>query len=402
MANPRTLEILERLIAFPTVSHDSNLDLIDWVQALLDGAGFVTTRIASAQADKAGLFALIGPEKGPENGPESEPGNGGVCLSAHSDVVPVSGQPWTRPPFTLSRDGARVYGRGTTDMKGFLASALAMAETAHSHGLRAPLSLCLSYDEEVGCQGIREMLPALGPLIGRPDVVIVGEPTGMQVALGHKGKTAFELTCHGEAGHSALAPRFTNAIHVATDLIGALRDWQNALAAGPQDPAYEVPFSTVHVGKITGGQALNMVPEMASLSVEVRSLPHIAPAEVAQTLAQICAEISARHPAVPPISLTEIATYPGLDTAPDAPVARWAARLGTTPGDPQAVTGPPGHTKVAFGTEAGFFAQLGLPTVVIGPGEMSRDGHKPDEGLSLQQLAACDAMMARILESLRG
>ncbi|MFT5866379.1 MAG: acetylornithine deacetylase, partial [Gammaproteobacteria bacterium] len=208
MPSNRTLEILGTLVAFPTVSRDSNLDLIDWVQDLLQTAGFEVTRIWSPDRTKAGLFARIGPDV-----------EGGVCLSAHTDVVPVDGQVWTRPPFELTDEGSRVFGRGTTDMKGFLASALALAERIGASALSAPLTLSISYDEEIGCVGIRHMMPELKKLIGKPRLVIVGEPTSMQVATGHKGKAAFRITCHGQAGHSALAPQFVNAIHVAADFV---------------------------------------------------------------------------------------------------------------------------------------------------------------------------------------
>ena len=184
----RTLEILDKLVAFPTVSRDSNLDLIGWVQDLLQTAGFDVTRIWSPDRTKAGLFARIGPGT-----------QGGVCLSAHTDVVPVDGQTWRRLPFQLTDEGERVYGRGTTDMKGFLASALVMAERAGTVPLSTPLSLCISYDEEIGCVGIRQMMPELNQLIGKPRLVIVGEPTSMQVATGHKGKTTLKVTCHGQA-----------------------------------------------------------------------------------------------------------------------------------------------------------------------------------------------------------
>jgi len=183
----RTLELLDHLIAYPTVSQNSNLDLIDWAESHLRDWGFDVTRIWSPDRTKAGLFARIGPKV-----------DGGICLSGHTDVVPVEGQHWTHPHFTLSHVGDRVYGRGSTDMKGFVASALAIAEQAGKHTLKAPLSLVLSYDEEIGCVGIREMLPQLTPLLGKPDLVIVGEPTSMQIAIGHKGKAALSVTCGTE------------------------------------------------------------------------------------------------------------------------------------------------------------------------------------------------------------
>ena len=375
----RTLEILDRLVAFPTVSRDSNLDLIDWVQDLLKTAGFDVTRIWSPDRLKAGLFARIGPKI-----------DGGICLSAHTDVVPVDGQVWTRPPFKLTDEGDRVFGRGTTDMKGFLASALALAERAGVAKLSAPLSLSISYDEEIGCVGIRQMMPELKDLIGKPRIVIVGEPTSMKVATGHKGKAAFKVTCHGQAGHSALAPQFVNAIHVASDFIYQIRGLQDKLAAGPQDPAYNIPYSTVHIGKISGGRALNIVPDNAQLDMEFRHLVEVSADLIQHEIEDIAKHVSNAYPQVSPITIDSINAYPGLQIDPSDANVVWATKLA------EAI----GSTKVPFGTEAGFFMNLGLTTVVTGPGNMATDGHQPDEGLSKVDLITCDVMLNNILGEL--
>ena len=375
----RTLEILDRLVAFPTVSRDSNLDLIDWVQDLLKTAGFDVTRIWSPDLLKAGLFARIGPKI-----------DGGICLSAHTDVVPVDGQVWTRPPFKLTDEGDRVFGRGTTDMKGFLASALALAERAGAAKLSAPLSLSISYDEEIGCVGIRQMMPELEKLIGKPRIVIVGEPTSMKVATGHKGKAAFKVTCHGQAGHSALAPQFVNAIHVASDFIYQIRGLQDKLAAGPQDPAYNIPYSTVHIGKISGGRALNIVPDNAQLDMEFRHLVEVSADLIQHEIEDIAKHVSNAYPQVSPITIDSINAYPGLQIDPSDANVVWATKLA------EAI----GSTKVPFGTEAGFFMNLGLTTVVTGPGNMATDGHQPDEGLSKVDLITCDVMLNNILGEL--
>ena len=375
----RTLQLLEKLIAFPTVSRESNLDLIDWVQDLLQGAGFKVTRIWSPERTKAGLFATIGPDA-----------PGGVCLSAHTDVVPVDGQVWTRPPFSLTEEGDRVFGRGTTDMKGFLASALALAERIGKTPLFAPLSLSISYDEEIGCVGIRQMMPELRQLIGKPRIVIVGEPTSMQVASGHKGKTALKVTCHGQAGHSALAPQFVNAIHVAADFVHQIRKLQDRLASGPHDDAYSIPYSTVHVGEIHGGRALNIVPETAVLDMEFRHLVETPAQNIQRDIEDVAKHVSAAHQSAPPVTVEVINAYPGLNSDPTDTTVAWAHTM----------AGNLGITKVPFGTEAGFFAELGLQTVVIGPGDMASDGHKPDEGLTKTDLFECDAMMENISNAL--
>ncbi len=377
----RTIEILERLIAFDTVSANSNLGCIDYIEDFLAARGFSITRAPSPDGAKAGLFASLGPE------------GAGVVLSAHTDVVPVAGQPWTRDPFRLTGDGDRLYGRGTTDMKGFLATMLAAADRATGAPLREPLRLAISYDEEIGCVGIRNMLGAAAAL-GRPRACIVGEPTGMKVATGHKGKAAFRATCHGRAGHSALAPKFVNALHIAADLVTALRGLQSDLAAnGARDEAYDVPYSTIHVGRLVGGAALNIVPETAEIDFEIR---HLAADDAGDIFRRIDAEaerIAAPYRATDAaagVTLVQVNAYPGLGAEEDAPVVVWARRM----------AGSDEPLKVPFGTEAGYFDGLGVPTIVCGPGDMAGQGHKADEYVTRDQLAACDRMMDRVIDDL--
>ncbi len=376
-----TLALLDRLIAFPTVSAASNLDLITFVRAFLAERGFAVTLIPDATGLKAGLYAELGPS------------GAGVLLSAHTDVVPVTGQDWTRDPFRLTRDGDRLYGRGTTDMKGFIASVLALADRAAHAPLRAPFKIVLSYDEEIGCTGLRDMLGVLTPLIGQPRACIVGEPTEMQVAIGHKGKAALRAICTGQSGHSALAPQFVNALHLATDFVLALRALQDDLAwRGAQDAAYAVPYSTVHAGMMTGGTALNIVPNAATVDLEYRYLP--ADAEtLAARIADAAQGVAAPYRAMfagAQIAITEVNHYPGLAVAEDADVVTLLKRL----------SGNNGVAKVPFGTEAGYFAQLGIPTAVCGPGSMAGQGHQPDEYITLEALQECDRMMDRLLEDL--
>lgn len=361
--------ILARLIGFDTVSERSNLALIDWVEAFLTEAGFAVTRIAApsgAGAPKAGLLARFGT------------GPGGVLYSAHSDVVPVAGQRWSLEPFALTRRGDRYYGRGTTDMKGFLACVLALAETLRAAPPLRPVLIALSWDEEIGCRGIPEMIGHVLPRLGRPDLCVIGEPSGMRLGIGHKGKASYQALCHGEAGHSALAPRFCNALHLAADLIGALRAEQALQAAtGPQDPLYDVPYATVHAGRMQGGVALNIVPEHAEVSFEIR---HLAAQDPDALLRRILAGLPEG------IVVTQTGRYPGLDADPTAPAI---ARLATLLPDPAPI-------KVSYGTEAGFFAALGLPSVVCGPGDMA-DGHQPDESISLAQVQLCAEVIGRLV-----
>ena len=376
----QTLDILERLIAFPTMSSQSNLDLIDCTQPLLQNAGFEVTRIPSACGEKAGLFARIGPNV-----------DGGICLSGHTDVVPTDGQNWTRDPFRMARSQTHVFGRGTTDMKGFVASALALAQRIDAETLSAPLSIVLSYDEEVGCVGIKDMLPKLTPLLGRPRLVIVGEPTSMQVAVGHKGKNTLRVKFCGQAGHSALAPKFVNAIDVAARFVVAMSDLQKRVAKGPADAEYDIPYSTIHVGKFQGGRAVNIVADETAIDMEVRSVCPSAGEEILSEIHAIASSMEDREGA--DVLVSETNAYPGLSPIQDQASLNTAMKLACATD----------RVKVAFGTEAGCFAGLGLNTFVIGPGDMATDGHKPDEALALAQLSECDLMMDRIaLELSRG
>lgn len=381
--HPKTLDILERLVAFRTVSAKSNLALIDHAEGLLAEAGFETQRLPDPELAKSGLVARIGPD-----------GPGGVLLSAHSDVVPVEGQAWTRPPFEMTPEGDRLYGRGTTDMKGYLASMLSLAGRVDAQTLKQPLMLIISYDEEIGCQGIRKMLPAFKDLGWSPELCIVGEPTSMRPATGHKGKAALRATCHGQAGHSALAPKYVNALHLAAEFITALQAIQCDYAASDaQDSAYDVPYSTVHAGTLHGGTALNIVPQQAVIDFELRHLPQDVLPDFLNRLTsetdRICAPYR-KHFAGAGIDIEVTNTYPGLDISSGHPAVQRVTRL----------CGSDELTKVAFGTEAGFFAGMGLPTLVCGPGSMEAQGHKADEYVTLAQLGQCDAMMDRLAAEL--
>lgn len=375
----RSLDILERLVGFDTVSAKSNLGLVDYAQTLLADAGFQVHRVPDGSGQKAGLFATLGPA------------GRGVLLSAHSDVVPVAGQDWTRDPFALSREDDRVYGRGTTDMKGYLACVLAMAERAGRVRLAEPLKIALSYDEEVGCLGIQHMIGALDRTIGRPRACFVGEPTQMQVAIGHKGKAALSAEFCGTGGHSALAPQFLNALHLAGDFMSELRRLQDALATtGARDMAYDIPYSTVHIGQLSGGMALNIVPDRARMRFEVRHLATDGLSDILARIETAAHRVQAGHQTQFPgakICVSQDNSYPGLDVPPEAEVVTLAKQLVQSNRT----------TKVAFGTEAGVFDALGIPTVVCGPGSMEGQGHKADEYIGLDQLAACDQMLDRLL-----
>jgi acetylornithine deacetylase len=379
----KTLEILEKLIAFDTVSHRSNLDLIEYVHTLLTDAGADVTLIKNAEETKANLYATIGPKDRP-----------GVLLSGHTDVVPVAGQDWTKPPFALTQQDGRLYGRGTADMKGFLASALAVALDASTKSLKTPLHLALSYDEEIGCIGVRSLIDMLKNAPFRPLFCIIGEPTGMAVATGHKGKTALHADCIGKEAHSALAPTGLNAIHLAADFVTALRGIQAEIVeTGAKDTDYDVPYTTLHVGKIKGGVVVNIVPNLCTLDFEIRSMVEDKPSEILERMKSAAAKIveeARTHATEADIKITVTNTYPGLNTPTDADVVSFVKSL----------TGANGTIKVAFGTEGGLFNQdLDIPTVVCGPGSMAQ-GHKPDEYVSVEQLEKCDLTLRELVKRL--
>ncbi len=257
------LAYLEDLIAFPTISRDSNLDLIAYLQSKLAALGITSMQVPSEDGRKANLWATIGPE-----------GRPGIALSGHTDVVPVEGQAWTSDPFRLSRRDGKLYGRGSADMKGFIACCLAMAHKAAKTKLKTPIHFAFSYDEEIGCVGVRRLLDMLKDLPLRPRLCIVGEPTLMQAVTAHKGKLGFRVTAHGLEAHSSLAPIGVNAIYMATDLIGEIRAIQKEIEEhGGRDGDYDVAYTTLHVGKIAGGEVMNIVPNRASFDFEIRYLP---------------------------------------------------------------------------------------------------------------------------------
>jgi len=378
-----SVSLLKDLIAFPTVSRDSNLGLVDYVSRLLSEHGIASQLIKSEDGHKANLFATVGPQDRP-----------GIMLSGHTDVVPVDGQDWTVPPFEMTARDGKLFGRGAADMKGFVACALAAAIKAPERKLETPLHLAFSYDEEIGCIGVRSMIETLRLAEKRPLLCIVGEPTSMQVATGHKGKIGARAICRGREGHSALAPMALNAIHLGCDFVGALRDEQSRLErSGARDGDYDVPYSTVHVGKMNGGVALNIVPNLCQLDFEIRNVAGDNAADILERLeaeASRIAHNAKSKAAEADIEIQVFNTYPGLDTPTSSQAVAFVKSL----------VGANGTMKVAFGTEGGLFTRdLGTPTVVCGPGSMAQ-GHKPDEYVELDQMRRCDDMLLALLQRL--
>jgi acetylornithine deacetylase len=378
-----SLDLLKTLVAFDTTSRESNLHLIEFVRDYLERFDVPCELIYNEPRSKANLFATIGPADRP-----------GIVLSGHTDVVPVDGQPWTVAPFELTERDGKLYGRGTADMKGYIACVLALVPSLVNATLRLPVHIALSYDEEVGCLGVRSLLSELEKRPVKPMLCIIGEPTELKPVLGHKGKLAMRCDVHGEACHSAYAPLGVNAIEYAAELIGELGRIGNRLKAPEHhDARFDPPFSTVQTGVISGGKALNIVPADCRFDFEIRALPSHDPNEVAQELkAYAEQQVLRRMRAVSEqseIRFSELSAYPGLATDAHSEAAEMIA----------AFCGSRAFGTVAFGTEGGLFNAAGIPTVVCGPGSMDQ-GHKPDEFVSLEQLTACDAMLHRMLQSI--
>ncbi|MFQ6018622.1 MAG: acetylornithine deacetylase, partial [Kiloniellaceae bacterium] len=370
-----------RLVAFDTTSRNSNLELIHYVRDYLAGLGVRSHLTYDDDKRKANLYATLGPGD-----------KGGIALSGHTDVVPVDGQDWSGDPWTVAERDGRLYGRGSCDMKGFIAVALAHAPKFLARELERPIHLCLSYDEEVGCLGVPRLLEFLAAQPVRPMACIVGEPTDMKVTVGHKGRLSCRCRVRGLERHSALAPRGVNAIEAAAKVIARLAEMAARKAEeGPFDEDYDVPHSTVHTGVIEGGTALNIVPAECTFEFEFRCLEADDPqALLAEIQAYAHEELEPAMKAIAPqagFTWARESFFPGLDLDPDAEVVALV----------KALTGANTTGKVAFGTEAGLFQDSGIPAVICGPGSIEQ-AHKPDEFVSLEQVALCERFMSRLLD----
>ena len=379
-----SIELLDRLIAFPTVSRDSNLELIGYVGDYLSGFGIVSTLVHNEDGRKANLWATIGPSSIP-----------GIVLSGHTDVVPVEGQAWSSDPFRMSQRDGNFYGRGSADMKGFIACCLAMVPQAVKVGLKVPIHFAFSYDEEIGCVGVRRLLHMLKNAPVKPRLCIVGEPTLMQAVTAHKGKLGFRVTAHGLEAHSSLAPIGVNAIYMCADLIQDIRAIQAQIAEhGLRDGDYEVAYSTLHVGKMAGGEVMNIVPNRCSFDFEIRYLPEDDENEIVNRIKAAAEKIAATYRGVHPpagFEFMDLQSYPAMNTPVDSEAVKFV----------HALTGGNSTGKITFGTEGGLFQrELGTPAVVCGPGNIAV-AHKPDEYVSEAQIAQCDRMLAKLIERLR-
>lgn len=384
MTNSKAL--LAKLVELPTVSRGSNLDLIGYVEYYLDYQGVDHWRIESNDGTKANLLARIGPAVA-----------GGVVLSGHTDVVPVDGQPWTTDPFKLVEgSGGRLYGRGTCDMKGFIACALAAVPAWLQQDLKRPIYLALSYDEEIGCLGAPRLIETLMKEHPRPAAVIIGEPTQMRPVVAHKGSTNLRTTVTGREAHSSQITQGVSAIHIAARLVARIEGIMAELTAeGRVDESFNVAHSSLHVGKITGGTAINILARTCVFDWEIRHLPHDSVEELLDRVnayaQELEAEMRARCPETGITTELLTRTVPALaDTDNDAAIALCHALLDTNISE-----------AVAYVTEAGQFQRAGLPTVVCGPGSIAQ-AHQPDEYIEPEQLKAADDFMHLLGQRLAG
>jgi acetylornithine deacetylase len=377
-------EMLAKLVGFDTISSKSNLELIHWVQEYLEGHGIASELIHDPQKNKANLHAVIGPSDKP-----------GVMLSGHTDVVPVEGQAWDSDPFILREHDGLLHGRGTCDMKGFIAVALAKVPEMVKHQLATPLHFALSYDEEVGCLGAKDLAQHFDRMPVKPKLCIVGEPTDMKAITGHKGICQYDCAVHGKESHSSLAPYAVNAVESAAELVAYIRSVAKRMASeGPFNKQFDPPFTTVHTGVMKGGTAVNIVPNRCEFSFEVRSIPEVNAEDLVEEIRQYAfRNLEPRMKDIDPKTGFEFkpaAGIPAFDIANDDPAVAMVLAL----------SGANSTSKVSFATEAGIFHRVGIPTVVCGPGNIQQ-AHKPNEFISMDQLTKCGNFMDRLIEKTR-
>ena len=376
-------EMLARLVSFDTTSRDGNIPLIEFVESYLDGWDIPYFRVDYEAGKKTNLFASIGPDIA-----------GGIVLSGHTDVVPVDGQKWESNPFELVERDARLFGRGTCDMKGFIAVALALVPKFKAANLKTPIHLALSCDEEVGCKGVRPLVAHMRDHMKKPKLVIVGEPTSMQVVNAHKSAITFSTEVTGHEAHSSLTDQGVNAIMIAGELLGEInRIREDLTARGDPTGRFNPAYSTIHVGVIEGGTAKNIIPRKCSFQWETRLLPTADVNEVPQRFEKFSKSL---EPAMKKVASdvgilnTQTNAVPGLAPEENSPAEHLALHLAEANGT---------HA-VSYCAEAGLFQQIGIPAIICGPGSIEQ-AHKPDEYIDISEMQKCEAFMGRLLEHCR-
>ena len=370
MSEKNSIEILKKLVSFDTTSFKSNLDLIKFIENYLNDLNIKSELIYDETKNKANLFTTIGPNL-----------QGGIVLSGHTDVVPITKQNWTSDPFILTERDNKLFGRGSSDMKGFIAIVLSRVSAMVEKKLKKPIHLAFSYDEEIGCVGVHSLLDLIKKKSINPEFCIVGEPTSMEMVIGHKGKHAYDVKVDGLSCHSGQAPYGVNAINYASKLINYIEEINKEKSIkGPFDNEYEIPYSTLHTGLIKGGTILNIVPNLCQFEFEIRHLAEDDPLEIIQRIKQYTEELLIKEmhniSSITNIEINEKINYPGLNISESiSPVKQVKELLGNS-----------SHKKVIFGTEGGLFKrELNLPTIICGPGSIDQ-AHKPDEFISIKQI----------------
>lgn len=384
MANLTTIELLEKLIAFDTTSDRSNLPMIDFIEAYLNKQVVSALRFYDDSGKKANLYATIGPAN-----------QRGIILSGHTDTVPVTGQHWTKNPYQLTEQDGLLYGRGTSDMKGFVAAVLAAVPTIVAAKLAIPIHLAFSYDEEVGCIGVRSLIDYLSTQPVLPLGCIIGEPTSMKLTLSHKGKVALRVKVQGKSCHSGMSPFGVNAIHYANRLISFIEKKVTEYAQDSVlDERFQVPYTTMQVGVIKGGEALNIVPEHCIFDFEIRNIPADDPLLFITALKSQAKVVEKEMQAIDQQSQIEfewLTDYPGLSMSAEEPFVQMI--MNTLKNRE--------IEAISFGTEGGLFqSALNIPVVVCGPGSMAQ-GHQPDEFISVKQLICCDQFLKDLIKNLK-
>lgn len=382
MAQLSSEDILARLIGFDTTSTTSNLELIDFIRNYLDGYSIKSWLVHNDDATCANLYATIGPDD-----------IGGVMLSGHTDVVPTSGQNWHSDPYLLKSDDQLYYGRGSCDMKGFIACALAGVPQMATQTLKTPVHLAFSYDEEIGCVGVKKLISAMAGFEVKPRIGLIGEPTNMQMVIGHKGKAAFKVEVTGSSCHSAYINNGVNAVEYAAELVSFIGKMNSQVRQREMlDQGYSVPHSTFHVGNISGGTALNIVPKQCQFEFEIRNLPQdrldLLIDEIKHYANEVLLTDMQSRFEQSDIQFSPISNYPGLCTDAKSNVIEYTRSI-----NPVDEIGE----NVSFGTEAGLFDQhLGINSVVCGPGSIDQ-AHKADEYVSRQQIQHCDKLIINLI-----
>ena len=377
-------DMLSRLIAFDTTSRDSNLALVDFVDDYVSTYGLKSRRIPNPEGTKANLLITIGPDV-----------PGGVILSGHTDVVPVDGQPWDTDPFTLVERDGRYYGRGTSDMKAFSAVILSLIPEFVARPLKTPVHIALSYDEEVGCLGVRPMIADIVRSVPMPRLAIIGEPTNMKVVNAHKGIRSFRTTVTGREAHSSQVDKGVNAVMVAAELIMFLAKLADDMRAkGDPTGRFDPPFTSVQSSTIEGGTALNILARECTFQWEYRYLPGTSQDDIFEAF-----EAHARNVVLP--RLKAIAPEADIVTTVRSHAPALVAREGC-PAEALArqLTGANHAEAVSYGTEAGLFQEAGIPSVICGPGDI-REAHKPNEYIEITQVAACETFIRKLITILR-